>query len=233
MRNRSIQLLILSLTLLSPMGLSGCTSISSTPLTRSDDNSFMGDSNGKTRVLNRSRPYKGTPVKVKVQTHVDVFVDETYYLKREGETWSEHRIPNRLYSIRTAPVVSEQIIMVDFKRPASGTLKLGVEFNDQQYFKSIESKLVDTTLKDTAELIGQAVKTFSPKDLMKSACPETKPNIEFVEMKRTVAYQRFDVNAQNHEAQLEHFMNEYLNNCNSCGTSPSYDALLLPTVIGG
>jgi len=194
----------------------------------------MGDSNGKTRLFSRARPYKGTPVKVKVQSHVDVFVDETYLLKRVGAKWSEHPLPNRFYSVRTAPVVSEQIVMVDFKRPASGTLKLGVEFNDQQYFKSIDSKIVDTTLKDTAELIGQAVKTINPRDVknLTEGNRKSTAEIEFVEMTRTVAYQRFDINAQDYEAQLELFMSEHLNNCNSCGSNPSYDASMSQTQMG-
>ena len=207
------------------LGLPGCASISSTPVTRNDDNSFVGDSNGKWFFC-RAKPYKGTPVKVRMKSHVDVFVDETYYLKQEGSKWSEHPMHNRILDVRTEPVISEQIIMVDFKRPASGTLKADVDFNEHQYFSKIDSKLVDTTLKDTADLIGAAVKTVSARNMTQpqdNGKREGEPAVQYHPRKRTVAYQRFDIHAPDYEAQVADFISHHLNNCNSFGLSPNYD----------
>ena len=54
------------------VAFSGCSSITSTPISRTDENSFYGDTNGKPKLFGRTRAFKGTPVKLKVQTHVDV-----------------------------------------------------------------------------------------------------------------------------------------------------------------
>lgn len=223
-RQKTLQAILLaSLTL---NGFSGCASMTSTPLTRNDDNTFWGDSNGKTRIFARSRPYKGSPVKVKVQSHVDVFVDETYYLKKQDGKWNEQQLANRFFSVRTAPVLSEQIVMVDFKRPASGQLNTVYEFDKDMYFKSIDSKITDTTLKDTADLVGAVAKNLAKSTNGGGEGPQMESKqVEFVPMVRTVAYQRFDINAVDYEQQLECFVNEHLNNCNSCGASPTYDQL--------
>ena len=203
----------------------GCASFSSTPITRSDDNSFFGDSNGKLKIFNRARPFKGTPVKLKVQTHTDVWIDETYYLKNDNGQWRELQLGTKLYSVRYENVMTDQIVIVDFKRPGSGTLDLTLEYDDKQYIKSIHSKVVDTTLEDTASLVGTIVKTFATPTSAGNANDKNRPvPPEIIAMTRTVAYLRVDINAADYEQQLEIFVDEHLNNCNACGTPPSYDS---------
>ncbi len=201
----------------------GCASFSSTPISRFDDNSFVGDSNGRVKIWDRARPFKGTPVKLKVQTHTDIFIDETYYLKLEGGRWTELSIGTKLYSVRQKEVMTDQIVMVDFKRPASGTLDLTLEYNDAHYLKSVNSKLEDNTLEDSANLVGTIVKSFSTPTSAENvaAAKSVKPSI--IPVTRTVAYQRFDINAADYEQQMECFVNQHLNNCNVCGITPSYD----------
>jgi hypothetical protein len=175
------------------------------------------------KVWDRARPFKGTPVKLKVQTHTDIFIDETYYLKLENGRWTELSIGTRLYSVRQKEVMTDQIVMVDFKRPASGTLDLTLEYNDAHYLKSVNSKVDDNTLEDSANLVGTIVKTFSTPTSAENvaAAKSVKPSI--VPVTRTVAYQRFDINAADYEQQMECFVNQHLNNCNTCGVAPTYD----------
>jgi len=206
----------------------GCTSFSSTPISRYDDNSFQGDSNGLLKIFDRARPYRGTPVKLKVQTHTDVWIDETYYLRNEDGGWKELQLGSKFYSVRYADIMTEQIVIVDFKRPGSGTLDLKLQYDDKQYLKSVGSKLVDTTLQDSANLVGTIVKTFSATSAGGTEQKATPP--EIVPVTRTVAYQRFDINASDYEHQMECFVNEHLNNCNACGDPPNYDGARLGTV---
>ncbi|MCY2982682.1 MAG: hypothetical protein NTY15_03500 [Planctomycetota bacterium] len=198
----------------------GCTSFSSTPISRFDDNSYQGDSNGLLKIFDRARPYRGTPVKLKVQTHTDVWIDETYYLKNENGAWKELQLGSTFYSIRYADVMTEQIVIVDFKRPGSGTLDLKLQYDDKQYLKSVGSKLVDTTLEDSANLVGTIVKTFSATGAGDAKQKEPAPQI--FPVTRTVAYQRFDINAIDYEQQLDCFVSEHLNRSNACIDPPNY-----------
>ncbi len=202
--------------------LTGCRSFSSTPVSRTESDSFHGDSNGVARYFRGgARPFKGTPVKLKVQTHTDVFVEETYELRRSGGTWLRNDLGKKFYQVRTEPVFGEQIVFVDFKRPASGSLDMDITYSADQYLKAINSSVTDTTIADTAGLVTEAIKFMKPAETGKDP-DSSAPEIER-DATRVVAYKRFDINAVDYEIQLEQFVNQYLNNCDSCGVAPSYD----------
>lgn len=202
--------------------LAGCASFSTSPITLLDSGSVSADSNGLNRWCCRTRPYRGIPVKLKVQTHVDVWVEEDFALIFNGQNWEEAKLQQRYLQLRTAPVHTDQVVISDFKRPASGTIDLTVDFTDDQYFKKIDSRIVDTTITDSAALLGTIItKVGSPTageiDNTRRATSKA------LWQRRTVAYQRFDINAVDYEEQLDSFVSEHMNNCNQCSTPPTYD----------
>ncbi|MSR57640.1 MAG: hypothetical protein EXS05_08205 [Planctomycetaceae bacterium] len=118
----------------------GCTSFSTTMLNRLDDNSFVGNSNGEPHRNESARAYKGIPITLQVPSHVDVYIEETYFLQEaEGSTTDrtilEEAPVGRLFGVRAEIIKSKKVFLVDFKRPGSGTLDLDASFSDQQYFK--------------------------------------------------------------------------------------------------
>ena len=213
---------------------SGCASFSTTPITRHNDNSVSGDSNGLNRWFRcKNRPYRGVPVKLSVRTHVDVWVKEKYYLSKvggeKGKQWVEKSLshserPIRLLSVETVDVYGDQVVITDFKRPASGSIDMHVEFNDANYFKNVHSKVVDTTITDSAALLSTVLSGtgITKMGLAGNSLESLNPEI-FQQKERVVAYQRFDINAPDFEQQLEAFVKHHLNDCNHCGHFESPD----------
>jgi hypothetical protein len=204
--------------------MSGCASFSTVPITRQDSNTMSGDSNGTPRWHCKTRPFRGVPMKIRVQTHVDIFIEEHYALWKgeKFETWQQKDIPIKFYSVRPENVFTEQVIITDFKRPGSGVLDLKLEFNDDQYIDKITSSIQDTTITDSAALIGTIITKVG-------AAGPTFNNFENTAKERwqwktrTVAFHRFDINAPDYEIQLEDFVNTYLDSCNRCGFIATHD----------
>ena len=212
--------LIYSTVAIAVLTASGCTSFSTTPITRHDSNAVSADSNGDPRWFCRSRPYKGIPIKVKVITHTDVFIDEDFMLTKgeKYESWKEEKLEHKFLSVRAEPVTTDQIVISDFKRPASGIIDLTVDFNDG-YLSKIDSKVTDTTITDSAQLLATII-SKSGVPLGGKALRSTQRTAW---KKRTVAYQRFDISAPDYEEQLDAFISHHMNNCNQCSGYPTYD----------
>lgn len=225
------------------LSIVGCASFSTTMLNRQDDNSLWGNSNGDLKGNDqKARPYKGVPITLKLPTHLDVFIDEEYYIKIDGNTISEPLESQcRLLSVRDELVYSDKVFTVDFKRPASGTLGLTLGFDeDEQYFNKIDSKLEDDTITASAALVAGVINSLQAQNKFaeKTSTAEEKEQREQEEKvaddnaimnglltsdRRVVAYQRFDINAMDFELQVADFVNQHLNCCNQCGTAPTYD----------
>jgi hypothetical protein len=215
--------------------LVGCNSFSSTLLQRFDDNSFAGQSNGQSLPHQQTRPFKGIPITLTVPTHLDVFIDETYFVRLTPEKADELLSGKvRFLDVRTEVVESEKVFTVDFKRPASGILDLDMTFDqEEQYFQKIASELSDTTITDAANLVSTSMKAISglqaasnsggsrsDADLLKRlrAVP--------IEMDvRVVAYHRFDINSPTFEEDLCGFVNDHLNAWDVGPAMPVYDAM--------
>lgn len=207
--------------------LVGCRSISSTPVSRFDNDSYSGNSNGQHRWFCNARPHKGVPVKLKVTTHCDVFIKERYCVelrdstttkKSTSETAKPHLqleeplADTPLTFVESIPVQTDQVILVDFKRPGSGSLNLDATFTDEQYFKKITSKLQDDTITDSAALVKSIAKfAGTPVAANTKDAPPESSNRTWLE--RTIAYQRFDINDPLYEVKLEEFVNTHLHAC--------------------
>ncbi|HET6328504.1 MAG TPA: hypothetical protein VFG04_27725 [Planctomycetaceae bacterium] len=202
--------------------LCGCSSFSSTMLNRMDDGTLVANPNGRPRPKDRARPYKGIPVALQVPTHLDVFIDETYYLapSASGDGTFDELPFGRLLNVRTQLIKTKKVVMVDFKRPIAGTLDADAKFTDQQFFSSIDNQLLDTTITDTGALVATILKSATPATGELPTGPTLTGEIK---RSRVVAYQRFDINAPDYEQQLEAFVNHHLNDCDHCNVRPCYD----------
>ncbi len=209
----------------------GCQSFSSTMLNRLGDNSLQGNSNGHAKLFSRTRPYKGVPITLKVPSHLDVRINEVYYVGIQDGNIVELATESRMLDVETEIIKTDKVFTVDFKRPGAGTLDLDLAFNKEQYFSQIDSKLEDRTIQELGELAAQVI-TSTRKFAAASSITAEKPTdavLNALNAKgiyretRTVAYKRFDINDPDFECQVEAFVNHHLNNCNQCAAPPTYD----------
>lgn len=222
-------------------------------LNRLDDNSFVGNSNGQASSQSSARPFKGIPITLKVPSHLDVYIEEVYYMQDDGDdqrTLTDALSDTRIMNVRTELIKSKKVFTVDYKRPGAGTLNLSTKFSDEQYFQSISRALQDTTIVDSANLLNTAlggtsdpatatgtlpalVAPTTPTSGTQSAPPTLIPSgptavqaamlESHIRDTRVVAYQRFDINDPDFELQVDAFVSLHLNNCDRCGQSPLYD----------
>lgn len=210
-------LLLFALSLLT----TGCTLVKSTLVSRQDDNSFVGISNGEPQDLGKTRPFRGVPVALKVPTHVDVKVTETYFIKMamvDGKRELQEVVFNdpttpRNLNITVTPITTKKLFTVDFVRPMAGTLDYEAKFTDEQYFESIQNTIKDETLQD----VTAAIATVAPK-LGFSASAKIGEDLKATMLTevRTVAYARFDIDAVDFEEQLNAFLTLQVTGCHNC-----------------
>ncbi len=191
--------------------LSGCASFSSSVLSRLDDNSFIGNSNGEPNIFCGIRPYKGVPITLAVTTHLDVFIEETYFMQPTPDPTGVRQILDNvclnrpLRNVRAEPVKTKKVFLVDLKRPASGSLNATMSLNDQQYFDTITGTITDNTIKDSTALLATII-TKLP-----TGKPAAAGEFEYLKRTRVVAYKQFDINALDFEIQLDAFVSQHLN----------------------
>jgi len=208
----------------------GCTSFTSTVLKRFDDNTYAGQSAGHNKILGQPRPFKGIPITLKVPTHLDIYIKETYFVQLDEISAKEPLAGKvRLLDIQTEIIKSDKVFTVDFKRPAAGFLDLDMTFDqEEQYFSKIISQLQDDTITDTASLVATSIKTISAIAASRTPLPDDLKKIlkaqRIEQDTRVVAFQRFDIDSPSFEQDVECFVQLHLNGCNQCGTPPTYDS---------
>jgi hypothetical protein len=114
---------------------------------------------------------------------------------------------------------TEKIFTVDFKRPAAGTMKMSLDFKDQQqYFSSIEHEVVDKTIEEVSNLLG----TIAPGGIFTrvSSKSAAKFDQEVKEVESVVAARVFELDDPDFERQLSAFLD--------CHISQSHDAWVVP-----
>ncbi len=128
----------------------GCTSISSSVLSRTPDNSGW--------MVHKK--IKGVPVRLKVPTHMRVNIIE---IKLLGVVTTSDGTPTitsiapldrPLYRIDHEIIKTDKIFFVDMKRPAAGTIDASVKFNaEAEYPTEWNYKVKDETLLKSADLV--------------------------------------------------------------------------------
>lgn len=215
----------------------GCNSIRTTFMTTNECGDLERDSIGCRQ---------GLPVMVKVPTHVEVKVEETRYyelptiaapdgVEGEGEgtkfDFSQELTRVKLATSRTptiTTVFTEKMVLLDPKRPASGSGSFAFGFPStgdgigKGSLTSAKYKAVDTTLIDSGNLITTALATFGtgvPTSLATSA-----NGGKVISTTNVIAYKRFPIDC-NVEAEIQRFLDQHINSCSKdCLTenAPNY-----------
>ena len=225
--------------------LTGCTTVTSTMLNRTDNDVFVGNSNGEPNANCGATPFKGIPITVKVPTHLDVTISETYYLtvgkvKRADGTFvdelMEIPVKHRNLDVDADLVETDKLFTVDFPRPGSGTLDYKLDFGQDgdsypQYFKQIKNKIVDDTIKDVSMAVESVIPKLASLTGAGSFDASDELKKQMVVGNRVVAWRRFDISAPDFEWQVKCFVQKHVNNCNECElnkTPPNYSDSTAP-----
>lgn len=218
--NNLIPNLVVLLTILS---LLGCTSTSSTFLTRTDHDQWVGNSNGYPSYHCSAKPFKGVPVTIPIVTHVDIAIYETYFF--EPESLNPIRTHHRNLRAEATPIRSDKIFSVDPKKAAAGTSRYTLDMNSgaaeqaqRQYFKQIKFDIEDRTIQDINTALSGLLPILTPPTSIgpstsRAGLEDSDPIIQRESM---VAWKRFDVNAVDFQQQVTCFVGEHLNDCHSC-----------------
>lgn len=223
--------------LLAILAFSGCTSVTSTMLNRTEADNFVGNSNGHPKKHCDARPFKGVPITLRVPTHVDIAIVEKVRLSLDSKSRELHRLDSthRHLSVATNLIYTDKVFTVDVKRPAAGTANYTLEFggatddlDNRQYFKNIKSRIVDETIKDVTSAINTVFNALPASTEDAGAKFITDGTVTFFEQTRTVAWKRFDVDAVDFEAQVAAFVELHMNSCNTCLEYTAADVNAVP-----
>jgi len=208
--------------------LTGCTSISSTLLNRTDNDFYFGNSNGNTKGYGQSRPFKGVPITVRVPTHLDVAIKESIILARDDHDKLYQLTSSKRHTFVEANLVeSDKVFTVDPKRPAAGTLTQTLTFGNKgtnagdpdnsQYFKKIAYNIQDDTIKEVNASLNTLLPLLGKKPSTgRQTAGGANLSIIQEEVSGVIAWKRFDLDAPDFEAQVECFIEEHLNSCDDC-----------------
>jgi hypothetical protein len=193
----------------------GCSSISSTMLTRDESNRFW----------TRKGDLKGVPITLKVPTHVQLTVFERHFMvkgpvKVPGEEPRARRVdlPFVIRDFSQEFIYTEKIFTVDYKHPASGTYNLHLDLTDDQYIKQFQHDVSDTTIADVTKL----VKGLVPANGLGALQAKTAGAIEqeTYEIQSVVAVRMFEIDAPDFEEQMSEFLNCHLNQAHDAWVAP-------------
>ena len=189
--------------------LVGCGSSKSTVLTRDEMNLGWQTISG----------VHGVPITVKVPTHVKLYVYKKHFLSVDsvGDVNKVSFMNTEdMYDFGQEYIVTEKIVMVDFKRPAAGAFNLDVEY-DNQSIKRIQQDITDETIARTGEFLSQ----LGGLGLSLANTPgEGGDQIDKLtrEVKSVKAVGIFEIDAPDFEQQVMDFLDSHLNSKCNLGT---------------
>lgn len=203
--------------------ITGCSSIRTTSVDRTEHDQY---------IENCEEPLKGMPVMLRVPTHLEVSILETRYWQIDEEADLQPLESKRaVLDIKHDLKYTEKMFVVDPLRPLSGDQEYGFSFTGgtdgnaaeagKGYLSGLSYKATDTSIVDSAALIGAALKRFGTTQANdgEGAAPSN-----VVETQRVIAFRRFDVNSPTFENDVYAFLECYLNNraCDQkCQVTPS------------
>ncbi len=185
--------------------LIGCSSMSSTMLTRDEGNNFWTRKGG----------LKGVPITLKVPTHVQLTVFERYFMVDDGKGCTYRlKLPYAVRDFSQEFLYSEKIFTVDFKRPAAGSYDLNLDLTDDQYIQKLQHDVTDNTIDQVSAL----VKSLMPNGLR----AQTASGLEkhYYEIQSVVAVGMFEIDAPDFEEQMTAFVNCHLNQAHDAWVVP-------------
>jgi hypothetical protein len=190
--------------------------------------SFMTvDSSGKL-TENPDRCVHGVPAVVQVPTHIEVRINQTEYFRIESVEGAKQLVSLPAATSRNIEVEEikvNKLIMVDPKRPLSGTGEFSIDYSDdgKGVIDKLNYKAVDETLKNSAALATAAIKAFATSTTTNQKTGLGGANSKLVKVERVIALQRFPIN-QCSQAEIDAFIGEYINYCvpEDCTTPTTY-----------
>ena len=212
--------------------MTGCTSIRSTALDRTESGCLTAKPD--TECL------KGVPVMVKVPTHLEVRVYQRdhWYQTKDSDRLVPVKEESPVRFVETRVAKTEQMFVVDPKRPAEGTGIYGFTFasglkessgEGHGYLRGVEYKSEDQTLEASANLALSLASILRPNPgtVGQESSTTTRKGADGSDVtvfttKRLVAFRRFPLNSPSVDHEVEAFLDLHLNHCQSCAAPPSY-----------
>lgn len=197
----------------------GCSSSRSTMLTRNECNTGW----------NKIAHLHGTPITLRVPTHLRVYVYQTYYLEKvavgDVTRWQRVDLPP-VYDFGSETLYTDKIFTTDFIRPAAGAFNLDVDYTDDQYVQKVQQDITDETLKEIANLVAQIPALFTPAGAVQVMGDDGSDGLK--EVKSVLAANVFEIDDPNFEIEVSAFVERFLNcrgpQCDgeSCGDSGAF-----------
>lgn len=177
-----------------------------------------------------TKKLKGVPVTVRVPTHLRLEVIEQRYIDPKTQCLLTDACQRPILGRRVAWTIQErdEVFTVDSVRPASGRLTYAATLEDQ-YFKTFNTKIEDTTIQKITEVLGKFDPT--PPKVPKgsgNALAGVAPagNVTLVE--GTIAAEIFDLRDPSLEDRVHAFLRQYVNDCHDCPPPLSLPACPAP-----
>ncbi|QDT92340.1 hypothetical protein [Gimesia algae] len=196
----------------------GCTSFKTMTLGRLDSDSLFVECFGHKQ--------KGVPVKLKVPTHVVVSIYEQQVLIRGNDGVKLQSFSPPQYEVDSVLSYTDKVFLVDFARPAGGSLTLGAEgnngitFDNEQYFQTIQAEVKEETMKQVGTALETLKGSFTSTDST-SGVVKTENLTSNLSFERSIiACQRFDLARPHWEDEVNCFVEEYLGKCGRCPEDP-------------
>lgn len=192
------------------IALGGCTSITSTMLTRDESNQFW----------TRKGDLKGVPITLKVPTHAQLTVFERHFLvKNANDATYRLTLPYVVRDFSQEFIYTEKIFTVDFKRPAAGTYNLRLNLTDDQYIQQLQHDVTDNTIAQVTSLVTQLV----PQGLRAETANVGEKVDELIEeVQSVVAVGMFEIDAPDFEDQMTAFIDGHLNQAHDAWITPPH-----------
>jgi len=222
--NKPFLCLSLGLMLLS----GGCVSYRSTIMSRTSDDRLH---------RNSSQCSRGIPVTLKIPTHMDVRIEEEYFITQAGDKTAIPQLSRSLRSVAMQKVYTPKVVTVDFVRPAAGTLALadgqedGIKMDPEGYFASIQAKIDDQTLTDItaqkdnlAKILGRGSIRSAKAVSAGGETIDAGDDSAWQSYKTMIAYKRFDISEPGWETAMQDFVDQYI----QCQNNPCLEPECLP-----
>ncbi len=180
----------------------GCSSSRSTMLSRNECNTGW----------NKIGHLHGTPITLKVPTHLRIYIYEKYYMEKVNvagvSRWQRADIPT-LSDFGSEVLYTDKIFTTDFIRPAAGAFNLDVNYTPDQYVQRVQQDITDETLKDVTALLATLPGKFFALPSAVKVSGQDAP--DWKEIKSVVAANVFEIDDPNFEANISEFVHTHLN----------------------
>ncbi|TWU02436.1 hypothetical protein [Stieleria varia] len=181
----------------------GCSSSRSTMLARNECNTGW----------NKIGHLHGTPITLRVPTHLRVYVYQTHYMEQIDvagiKRWQKVDMPP-IYDFGSETLYNDKIFTTDFIRPAAGAFNLDVNYTEDQYIERVQQDITDETLKEIGNLVSKIPALFAAPGGAALAGGDNGAET-LKEVKSVLAANVFEIDDPNFEVNVSEFVERHLN----------------------